>query len=159
NGKFLIPTPQTADGLVTGSALSTYHEEQFNTNLDYRPGSKDSLSGKFFFAHAPLFSALAGANFGFAYASFPGFGTLVLINNRTLSLQEIHTFSPTIVNQARFGYSLTTHEELPQESVEDSSLGMQRSTANRYPGLPLITMGWDQGGATIGTSIITYRGR
>jgi hypothetical protein len=39
NGKFLIPTPQTSDGLVTGSALSTYQEEQFNTNLDQRkPG-------------------------------------------------------------------------------------------------------------------------
>src|SRR4029077_13827107 len=64
DGKFLIPTPQTASGRVTGTTLSTFHEEQFNTNLDYRIGSRDSLSGTFFFAHTPLFSALAGSNFG-----------------------------------------------------------------------------------------------
>jgi hypothetical protein len=67
------------------------------------------------------------------------------------------SFSST-VNEARFGYSFIRHDELPQESVEDSSIGMQRSTASQYPGLPLIVMGRDDGGATIGTSDITYRG-
>ena len=157
NGQFLIPTPQTASGRVTGTALSTYHEEQFNTNLDDRVGSRDSLSGRFFFAHAPLFSALAGSNFG-APASLPGFGTFVNVDNRVLSLQEIHTFSPTMVNEGRFGYSFLRHDEVPQESVEDGSLGIQRSTASQYPGLPLIVLGRDQGGASIGTSDITYRG-
>jgi len=158
DGKSLIPTPQTADGLVTGTALSTYHEEQFNTNIDYRLGSKDSLSGKFFFAHAPLFSAIGGANFGFSFGSFPGFGTFVVVDNRVLSLQEVHTFGPSIVNEARFGYGFIRHDEVPQESVEDSSIEMQRSTASQYPGLPLIVMGSVTGGAAIGTSSITYRG-
>ncbi len=157
NGKFLIPTPQTDSGRVTGTALSTFHEEQFNTNLDGRAGSRDSLSGKFFFAHAPLFSALAGSNFG-GPASLPGFGTFINVDNRVLSLQEIHTFSPNTVNEARFGYSFLRHDEVPQESVKDSSLGIQRSTASQYPGLPLIVLGRDQGGASIGTSDITYRG-
>jgi hypothetical protein len=157
NGQFLIPTPQAADGRVTGTAVSTYHEEQFNTNLDYRAGARDSLTGKFFFAHAPLFSALAGSNFG-TPASLPGFGTQITIDNRLLSLQEIHTFNPTSVNEVRFGYSFIHHDELPQESVKDSSLGIQRSTASEYPGLPLILLARDQGGASIGTSDITYRG-
>src|SRR6266849_394194 len=158
NGQFLIPTPQTADGRVTGTAVSTYREEQFNSNLDYRAGARDSLTGKFFFAHAPLFSALAGSNFG-TPASLPGFGTQITIDNRLLSLQEIHTFNPTSVNEVRFGYSLIRHDELPQEPVKDSSLGIQRSTASQYPGLPLILLARDQGGASIGTSDITYRGR
>ena len=158
NGKFLIPTPQNSQGRVTGTALSTYHEEQFNTNLDYRAGTRDSLIGKFFFAHAPLFSALSGSNFGTS-ASLPGFGTQITIDNRVLSLEEIHTFSPTAVNEVRFGYSFIRHDELPQESVKDSSLGIQRSTASQYPGLPLILLARDQGGASIGTSDITYRGR
>jgi hypothetical protein len=157
NGQFLIPTPQTADGRVTGTAVSTYHEEQFNSNLDYRAGGRDSLTGKFFFAHAPLFSALAGSNFG-TPASLPGFGTQITIDNRVLSLQEIHTFNQTAVNEARFGYSFIRHDELPQESLEDTAIGIQRSTASQYPGLPLILLARDQGGASIGTSDITYRG-
>jgi hypothetical protein len=158
NGKFLIPTPQNSDGRVTGTALSTYHEEQFNTNLDYRADTRDSLIGKFFFAHAPLFSALSGSNFGTS-SSLPGFGTQITIDNRVLSLEDIHTFTPTAVNEVRFGYSLIRHDELPQESVKDSSLGIQRSTASQYPGLPLILLARDEGGASIGTSDITYRGR
>jgi len=157
NGRLLIPTPQTADGLVTGTAVSTYHEEQFNTDLDYRVGTTDSLSGKFFYAHAPLFSALAGSNFG-TPASLPGFGTKITTDNRVLSLQEIHTLNPTTVNEVRFGYSFIRHDEVPQESVKDSAIGMQRSTASQYPGLPLILLARDQGGASIGTSDITYRG-
>ncbi|PYV77890.1 MAG: hypothetical protein DMG97_00745, partial [Acidobacteria bacterium] len=157
NGQFLIPTPQNAEGRVTGTALSTYHEEQFNANLDYHAGTRDSLIGKFFSAHAPVFTALSGSYFG-TPASLPGFGTQITIDNRVLSLEEIHTFSPTAVNELRFGYSLIRHDELPQESVKDSSLGIQRSTANQYPGLPLILLARDQGGASIGTSDITYRG-
>jgi hypothetical protein len=157
SGQFVIPTPQ-AQGRVTGTALSTYHEDQFNSNLDYRAGTRDSLIGKFFFAHAPLFSALSGSNFGTS-ASLPGFGTQITIDNRVLSLEEIHTFSPTTVNEVRFGHSFIRHDELPQESVKDSSLGIQRSTANEYPGLPMILLARDEGGASIGTSDITYRGR
>src|SRR6266851_4134613 len=91
-------------------------------------------------------------------ASLPGFGTQINVDNRVLSVQEIHSFSPTAVNEARFGYSFIRHDEVPQESVQDSSLGIQRSTAEHYPGLPLIVLGRDQGGASIGTSDITYRG-
>src|SRR5438105_11288445 len=121
NGQFLIPTPQNAEGRVTGTTLSTYHEDQFNTNLDYRVGAQDSLIAKLFFAHAPLFSALSGSNFGTA-ANLPGFGTQITIDNRVLSVEEIHTFSPTAVNEVRFGDSFIRHDELPQESVKDSSL-------------------------------------
>ena len=157
NGQFLIPTPQTTGGLVTGTALSTFHEEQFNTNFDYRIGSQDSVVAKFFFAHAPLFSAIAGSNFGVP-ASLPGFGTYLRIDNRVLSVQEIHTFSPSAVNESRFGYNFIRHDEVPQESIDDSATGIQRSNAGQYPGLPLILLARDQGGASIGTSDITFRG-
>jgi hypothetical protein len=85
----------------------------------------------------PTLSALAGSNFGVP-ASLPGFGTLVNVDNRVLSVQEIHTFNPTAVNESRFGYSFLRHDEVLQESVEDASLGTRRSTAAEYPGLPLM---------------------
>src|SRR5437773_5430402 len=157
NGQFLIPTPQTASGRATGTALSTYYEEQFNSNLDYHINSNDFITSKFFFAHSPLFSALSGSNFG-RPSSVPGFGTFINVDNRVLSVQEIHTFSSTAVNESRFGYSFLRHDEVPQESVQDSLIGIQRSTADQYPGLPLIVMGRDEGGAAIGSSDITYRG-
>jgi hypothetical protein len=154
-GQFLIPTPQTPDGRVTGSATSTYHEEQFNANLDYRPNSRDSLTTKFFFANAPLFNALGGAQFDTG-SGLPGFGTDVNVDNRVLSLEEIHSFSNTAVNQIRFGYNLTTRNELPREPFRDADLGVQRITAPTNPGLPLIIVAGFGSGA-IGTPGISLQ--
>ena len=67
-GGFLIPTPQ-ADGRYSGSAISTYREDQFNANIDYRASEKDWLAMKFFFSNAPQFAALPGND-----ANVPGFG-------------------------------------------------------------------------------------
>lgn len=157
SGAFLIPTPQTGDGLVTGTALSSYREEQFNTNLDWHVRSNDLATAKFFWSHSPLFSAISGSNFG-TPSSLPGFGTNIDVDNRVLSLQETHTFSPTTVNEARFGYSFLRHDELPQESVSDSAVGISRSNAAQYPGLPLIVFGRDEGTGSLGSSDITYHG-
>ena len=157
DGKFLIPTPQTLDGRVTGTAPSTYHEEQFNTNLDYRFTTRDLLSAKFFFANAPEFWALGGSTFS-GGPGLPGFGTQRAVNNRVFSLQEIHNFSSNTVNEARFGYNFISTNEVPQESVRDSDIGIARPTADTFPGLPLILLARDSGGATIGSSFITVQG-
>ena len=157
DGRFLIPTPQTPDGLVTGTAISTYGEEQFNTNLDYRLGSNDSLVAKFFFANSPLFSALGGSEFGIP-PSLPGFGTHLQVNNRVLSLQAIHVFSPKTVNQSRFGYNFIRSNEVPDEPLQDSQLGINRVSASDFPGLPLIVLARDSGGGSIGTNDLLLRG-
>ncbi|HEY3136727.1 MAG TPA: carboxypeptidase-like regulatory domain-containing protein, partial [Blastocatellia bacterium] len=43
DGQFLIPTPQV-DGHYSGSAISTYREDQFNTNVDYRLTERNWLA-------------------------------------------------------------------------------------------------------------------
>ena len=91
DGKWLIPTPQ-ADGRVTGTVPSTYNEVQFNTNLDYQTGHRDSLSAKFFFANAPQLTPLVGAALG--GANLPGFGMQIGNDNRVLSVSYIHLFGP-----------------------------------------------------------------
>src|SRR5262249_39592390 len=96
-GQFLIPTPQ-ADGHYSGSAISAYREDQFNTNLDCHTGENDWLAAKFFWSNAPQFLALREVN-------VPGFGADLEQNNRLVSFQDVHTFSPRTVNEARAGYS------------------------------------------------------
>ena len=157
NGQFLIPTPQTADGRVTGTVVSSYHEEQVNTNFDYRVTPRDLISAKLFFANAPEFLALGGATFS-GGSSLPGFGTQRNINNRLLSIEEVHTFNPTAVNEVRFGYNFVSTNETPQESIRDSDIGISRPTADTFPGLPLILLARDSGGAMIGSSPITLQG-
>lgn len=158
NGQYLIPTPQGADGRVTGSVVSTYHEEQLNTNFDFLAGPHDTLVAKFFFADAPQFHALAGWEPGevaFGGTVLPGFGLQMETNNRLLSAAHHHVFSATTENAADLGYHYLGNRATPQESVLDSSLGIQRPTATDFPGLPNILLARDEGGASLGSEWIT----
>lgn len=135
SGQFLIPTPQ-ADGHYSGSATSTYREDQFNANVDYRISEKDWLASRFFFSNASQFSALpvGGAN-------VPGFGAKQQHDNRLISFQDIHTFSARTINEARAGYSFIRVDTAGQNPVRDLDLGIRRANANAYPGLGLIRIG------------------
>ena len=155
NGKYLIPTPQQ-NGLVSGTADSSFHEEQFSANLDWRLGTNDFLSTKSFFAYAPLFSALGSSAFS-SPASFPGFGTHINVRNYLFSIRETHSFGPSTVNEVRFGYNYIDRRELPDEPVRDSSLGIQRVNAAEFPGLPMIYLARDQGLASIGSNELTLK--
>ena len=157
DGRFLIPTPQQ-DGRVTGTTLSTYHEEQLNTNVDIHLGTRGSLDAKFFFADAPEFWALGGTAIGFSGSGLPGFGTQRQINNRLLSVQWVHPFTSGTVNEARVGYNFLRTSEVPQESIRDSDVGISRPTADAFPGLSLILLARNSGGASIGTSGVTLQG-
>jgi hypothetical protein len=135
NVQFLIPTPQP-DGHYSGSALSTYREDQFNTNIDYRINEKNSLAAKFFFSNAPQFFALPDGG-----ANVPGFGADRKQNNRIVSVQDIHILSPRAVNEARVGYSVIRQDTFGQSPVKDSDVGIRRANASVYPGLGLIRIG------------------
>ncbi|MGI8839022.1 MAG: carboxypeptidase regulatory-like domain-containing protein [Pyrinomonadaceae bacterium] len=134
-GGFLIPTPQ-ANGRYSGSAISTYHEDQFNANVDYRVGEKDWLAVKFFFSNAPQFVALPNGG-----ANVPGFGADRKNDNRLFSVQNIHTFSARTVNEARVGYSFVFSDSFGRHPVKDSDIGIKRANADAYPGLGLIRIG------------------
>ena len=135
DGQFLIPTPQ-ADGRYSGSAISTFREDQFNTNVDYVVGEKDWLAVKFFFSNALQFAALPGLA-----ANVPGFGADRKNDNRLFSVQNIHTFGARTVNEARVGYSLIFSDSFGRHPVKDSDVGIRRANASAYPGLGIIRIG------------------
>ena len=135
DGQFLIPTPQ-ADGRYSGSEVSTYREDQFNANVDYRISEKNWLAVKFFFSNAPEFAALPNNG-----AKVPGFGADRKNDNRLFSVQNIHTFSTRTVNEARIGYSVIRTDSFGRHPVKDSDLGIIRANASAYPGLGQIRIG------------------
>src|SRR6267142_1249037 len=146
DGRFLIPTPQ-ANGRYSDSDISGFREDQFNTNIDYRINERNWLAVKFFFSNAPSSLALVpnGGN-------VPGFGADQNNNNRLISIQDVHSFSPNVINEARIGYSFIREDVLPQEPVKDSDVGIHRVNADAFPGLGTIRIGRDAGAVTIGTS-------
>lgn len=135
NGQYVIPTPHS-DGHYSGSALSSYDEDQFNANFDSRIGDKNSVAVRFFFSNAPQFLAVPNGG-----ANVPGFGADLNQNNRLFSIQSIHIFSPRITNEARVGYSFIRGDMSGQIPVNDSDLGIKRANAIAYPGLGSVRIG------------------
>jgi hypothetical protein len=146
NHQFVIPTPQ-ANGRYSGSAISTYREDQFNANVDYRISGRDWLAIKFFFANQPSTLAVPGNG-----ANVPGFARIRTQNNRLVSIQSVHSFTSTAINESRIGYSSIRNKTFPQELVKDSDVGINRANAGAYPGLGLIRIGSDAKAITLGTS-------
>ncbi len=145
SGQFLIPTPQ-ADGRYSGSAISTYREDQFNANLDYRLSNRDWLAVKFFFLDSPLTQAL------FSGVNVPGFAANQKAGSRLVSIQDIHIFSPNVINEARIGYSFIRVVNSPVEPLTDADVGIRRANEATFPGLSLIRIAPNAGGIAFGTA-------
>lgn len=135
DGQFAIPTPQ-ADGRYSGSAISTYREHQFNTNLDHRISRRNWLATRFFFSNAPHFLALPNGG-----ANVPGFGADQAQNNRVFVVSDTHSFSSGAVNEARVGHSFIRGDSVGRNPFRDVDFGISRANAAAYPGLGLIRIG------------------
>ncbi len=149
SGQFLIPTPQ-ADGRFSGATPSTFDENQFNANFDYRFSDNDTLSTKFYFSNAP--QTLVLPSFLGGGPNVPGFGNFQRNNNRLLSAQYVHIFNANVFNELRAGYNFIRVDAFPEEPVNDSDIGIARANASAFPGLPLIRIAPAAGGVVIGTS-------
>ena len=146
-GAFLIPTPQ-ANGRYSGSAISTFREDQFNANVDYKISNRSSLAIKFFFSNASQTLALSGS------ANVPGLPVDQVNNDRLLSIQDIYIFSANVTNEARLGYNFIRSEAVTRQPLKDSDVGITRSTAGAFPGLPLIQINLNAGGIVFGSGPI-----
>jgi hypothetical protein len=150
NGNFLIPTPTAANGTYSGSTPSVFDENQFNANLDYRYNDKNTFAFKLYYSNAP--QTLVLPSFLGGGPNVPGYGNFQQNNNRLITGQFVHIFSPTVFNELRAGYNFIRVDAYPQEPVNDSAVGITRSNANQFPGLGLIQINPAAGGVTIGTS-------
>jgi hypothetical protein len=121
-GDFFIPSPKAVGAGGSRAGLDTtvapwtgnnplirqrnvvpaeFEQNQFTTKLDYQLNLSNRLSGTFFFANFP------------GQDPFPDPFTLASPvtlqrddRNRTLALSDTHIISPTLINEARFGYFL-----------------------------------------------------
>jgi hypothetical protein len=147
SGGFLIPTPK-ANGRYSGSSVSFSREDQFNANADFRISLNNWLAIKFFFAETPQTLALSGA------ANVPGFPVAEELANRLLSVQDVHTFNSRVSNEARFGFNFARRDVTTQQAIRDADIGIARSTAMAFPGMPLIQIASAAGGLLLGTGAL-----
>jgi hypothetical protein len=150
SGQFAIPSSgRTGTSATTAvptvqTGTSRYRENQFNANIDFIASDNHSLSSKLFYADNPTVQA----NYNFAGTGnrlegqpptqLIGFGA-DFDNRQTLySLTDNYVFSPTISNQARFGFYRLRVTSVPQEPFTAAQLGISNPLGSLYPGAPTI---------------------
>jgi len=142
-GGFLIPSIPGTVGMTAPFVVSKpgkYTDDQFTTNWDREfHGGNDKLSARFFFSNSESLlpfgagglQASLGATLGSSInATDLDFPYDLPVAARFLSIDETHLFSPTLVNDFRFGYVRIKNSLQNIPPVAASDLGIDRPTNN-----------------------------
>ncbi len=154
NGQYLIPSAPSPTASPTPVSLliptiSTHDENQFNANVDYQVSASNRLSVKFFFGNTDenqgKFQSFGAGN----PLQLPGFGNVSNWEQRVLAVSDTHVFSPTLLNDLRFGYSTISTLNVPVEPFTAAQFGISSPLSSLFPQMPTISI-WNM--MDIGTS-------
>jgi TonB-dependent receptor-like protein len=140
---YLIPsipgTPGTTGPLLI-SKPGNYTDNQFTTNWNREfNNSRDKLGASFFFSNSEtmlpfgaggLQASLGGTLSSSISATDLDFPYDIPVSARFLSIDETHLFSPSLVNDFRFGYVRMNYSLLNSPPVTVGDLGIDRPTNN-----------------------------
>jgi hypothetical protein len=128
NGKFLFPTANPANDLVSLSDPTNFSENQYMANFDYNQSTKNTIQGRFFTAPESLidpfgFGVLNGAN-------LPGSPSTTKSNFLVASITDNYMFRPNLFNQIRIGYDRISARTTPDSPFTFSGIGVDSSAQN-----------------------------
>ena len=152
NGQYMIPS---VPGVTTGSGCtpgnpgnpvlqtipsnSTYKEDQFNTNLDFKLNDKNRIFGKFFYAANRTNQALYDTFGDGSPLQAPGWPTEEDVNQRLLSVGALSLVSSHLLNEVRFGWSEIYGPGKPAQPISSAQLGIASPLSSLFPGMPTLS--------------------
>jgi hypothetical protein len=140
---YLIPSIPGVPG-TTGQLLVTkpgkFNDDQFTTNYDKEFNSnKDKIGAHFFFSNSDtllpfgaggLQASLGGTLSSSISATDLDFPYAIPVAARFFSVNETHLFSPSLINDFRFGYVRMNYQLNNDNPVTVGDLGIDRPTNN-----------------------------
>ena len=100
----LVNAGNSASGFnYVNEPVRSLNDTKFDGRLDQTLSSKDNLFGRFSYEQA--FSFVPGGAPGLAEANAFGSNENIINHARNAAIGETHIFSPTVLNQASFGYN------------------------------------------------------
>ena len=144
-GGYLYPAPAVPSGTAPCSPVSfavsqpgKYSDDQFTANWDREfHGGGDKISARFFYSNSETFEPFGAGGLqaslgGAIAASDLNFPYTLPVRDRFLGITETHLFSPTLVNELRFGLVHINNSSIntaPAGSTA-TALGINRPTNN-----------------------------
>ncbi len=135
---------------ISRSSLGTFQDDQFVVSVDKKITSKDKFTGRWFFSDNTTLQPFGGA------AKLP-FSRTVPSSNRFLKAGWNHVFSPSVLNDFRFGFSRFTFARVPSEPIALTDIGATRANSAEFPAaFEIIVTGG--GSFSLGTGVNDDRG-
>jgi hypothetical protein len=151
-----VPTdsgcPNGPDASITSPSYNNL--TSFIAKVDHTFNQNNTLTGRYFFGDSVQSFPLALTASG---GQLPGFNTYTPTRVQLVSISYVHIFSPSKINEVRYGWNRFAEGFLPQDFAFDpSSIGLCNVAATTAScsssGLPIITVGsFSQLGASSST--------
>lgn len=136
NGQYIIPNPQIIQanglGFSAFSVPSTFNEDQYLGNLDYRISGKQTLSERFFYSRVPEIQSFSAAS------STPGFGVNAFFENTNAVLRHTYVISPALLNEATLGFHRIYGKIDTLTPVNSADIGLQ--SPSLLPQMPTLSV-------------------
>ena len=130
----LIPQANNSTGSAfIGSAGAPVNINQWSANLTHNFSASDSLTGFYVFQTDKRNEPTLQGD------TVPGFGDQRYFRRQFIAINETHTFSSNVVNEARFGISRLRPNYLPALQVNPADYGINNGITLPV-GLPQITI-------------------
>ena len=120
-----VPIPNSGGNLLYASPTDNRDDYQWLGKVDYMLGSKDHISGRYFWDNN---AQTRNVN------SLPGFYANNTFPNQTMLVSDSHVFSPTWIMTLSYNYLRTFRNEVPTAPVTMQSLGAQVPFASANDG-------------------------
>lgn len=130
----LIPAGNNADGSTyQGSASAPVKTDQFSGDLFHTISQKDNLHAYYAWQQDARTEPNLQGN------TIPGFGDHRTAHRQVATLNEVHIFSPNIVNEARLGFNRIAIAFTPNTPENPANFGLQTGVTYNSA-LPQITV-------------------
>jgi outer membrane receptor protein involved in Fe transport len=129
----LIPLPNFGATGFTGSATAPVNLDQWTGDISHTLGSNDRLHGYYAFQRDQRGEPTLQGN------TLPNFGDTRQSHRQIFTLNEVHTFGPNIVNEARLGFNRIHITFTPNAQLNPADFGINNGI-NQPIGLPQINV-------------------
>ena len=116
-----------------GSATAPVDVDQTTIDISYNLAQNDRLHAYYATQHVDIIEPNRFGN------TIPGFGHVFVIRRQVFTLNETHTFSSNVVNEARFGFTRTYGTSTPVAQQNPADFGI-KAGRNEPVGLPQINI-------------------
>jgi hypothetical protein len=133
-----LPNRSSSASNYASAPVGSNDNQSFDAKLDHNLTPRSEFTARYSFSDNSLYEPFAGSTF----AQVPGYGNNVPRRAQNAMISETHVFSPTLLNEARLGFSRVALNVIPQNQAQsiNQQIGLQQIWSNpRDNGLSLIT--------------------